>query len=1081
MKGLAHHIGVVQRPTVALPASCRIRWLVVLVTVLSIPAQSAGQASRSVPSDEYYLAKDFYYSGEYRRAERGFQDSLRSGVRIGDSRWIDSICYLAMLGECYYHRGQFVQSLQFHEQALKWFLANRRWLHRIQFPQIQSGNAAIAAKIGWGQRATLMARLPRTMGSAQGTSDVRTPFEVGGVVNPLHLRSVDAAEVARCIALSLRRRAEMMGPAGRYAPLSATLTEALAAPANTAPLAAAWSEVLYGLALLGDGQQTEALAHLSSGITVGNVDHQLTGIALLEIGKLTLRQEKYNRAAEILHQASLAAARYRQADVVEDAFRYLTDAYLAGNAVGLYPPVAAAVGYAESEDLDRLAAALLAGTAELAVYGNEPGTAAGLLNQATRIMARRDLVPTDLGARVSYLTALTQYRAGNKAAADVAMKSALAYMQRGSFRRFHLAMVETLHAAGRKALSPRRVEILFSQLLREPSDVDWRTAPLESITMLLAPHTPQLEKWFELLVDRKEYDEAVRVAEQLRRHRFYSTLPFGGRILSLRWLIEGDAAMLGKRGLEQQQGLLKKYPQLGVLSRSAKNIQEQLRATPLLADTEEQVKAQRSRLTELARISQQQENIVREIALRREPARLVFPPQPSLSAIKKGMAHNQAVLMFVTTARGWHCWFIRKAEDRHWPIRSPQRVRRALVSLLRSLGNRDRNGTVAVKDLKEDAWKQPAQQLWKDMIGQFPSNGWEELEELVIVPDGILWYLPFEILQVPGKQLGEESDTTLIDRVRVRYAPTTSLALGDLRGRPADMNTTVVGGQLFPRESSDFARQMLTTLKEELGDLNVISKTKPAPSGYIGSTLDRLIVWNDINNGKKEGPYGWAPAQYDRGKRQSSLAAWIEYPWGSPDQIILPGFHTAAEASLGKDASGHEVFLAACALMASGTRTALLSRWRVGGSTPATLVREFASELGAETASLAWQKAVNVVREESLDPTLEPRIKRGREDDKITAGHPFFWSGYLLLDTGAVPNREVANIDVDDAPDNKDEDVSPEEARDDVDEPDSPLIPEDEVDGEGVAPVGAETPHQATSPENVEGGDEAELEDEQPE
>jgi hypothetical protein len=35
----------------------------------------------------------------------------------------------------------------------------------------------------------------------------------------------------------------------------------------------------------------------------------------------------------------------------------------------------------------------------------------------------------------------------------------------------------------------------------------------------------------------------------------------------------------------------------------------------------------------------------------------------------------------------------------------------------------------------------------------------------------------------------------------------------------------------------------------------------------------------------------------------------------------------------------------------------------------------------------------------------EPRLKVGANDEPLTASHPFFWAGYMLLDTGAPPFR----------------------------------------------------------------------------
>jgi hypothetical protein len=43
-----------------------------------------------------------------------------------------------------------------------------------------------------------------------------------------------------------------------------------------------------------------------------------------------------------------------------------------------------------------------------------------------------------------------------------------------------------------------------------------------------------------------------------------------------------------------------------------------------------------------------------------------------------------------------------------------------------------------------------------------------------------------------------------------------------------------------------------------------------------------------------------------------------------------------------------------------------------------------------------------------LDPTAEPRLKANPAADGLKGDHPFFWAGYLLIDTGAQPADKAA-------------------------------------------------------------------------
>ncbi len=149
-------------------------------------------------------------------------------------------------------------------------------------------------------------------------------------------------------------------------------------------------------------------------------------------------------------------------------------------------------------------------------------------------------------------------------------------------------------------------------------------------------------------------------------------------------------------------------------------------------------------------------------------------------------------------------------------------------------------------------------------------------------------------------------------------------------------------------------------------------------------------------------------AAIDRGKPGSELSAWFSLPFGSPDEVILPGYHTEAESGLRRRAvTGDEIFLSVMGLMSTGTRTVLLSRWRTGGPTSCDLVREFAQELPHAPASEAWQRSVKLSSALIVDAEREPRVKMtGR--DGFTAEHPFFWAGYLLVDTGGKPLGDAA-------------------------------------------------------------------------
>ena len=58
---------------------------------------------------------------------------------------------------------------------------------------------------------------------------------------------------------------------------------------------------------------------------------------------------------------------------------------------------------------------------------------------------------------------------------------------------------------------------------------------------------------------------------------------------------------------------------------------------------------------------------------------------------------------------------------------------------------------------------------------------------------------------------------------------------------------------------------------------------------------------DDIANIEPTEPYAWTPIQIERNKSGNTLSDWLPLPWGGPETIILPGFHTAAESAFKPD------------------------------------------------------------------------------------------------------------------------------------------------------------------------------------
>ncbi len=981
---------------------------VILLAILAMGGSSCpnswGQdAAKTIPNQQYHLAFRVYRTGDYRDALEMFEDAAHGGFVSVTGRWIDSICYHTMQGECYYHMGKLGQALQQYDAALKLYVAYKDWMLRVDFPDdIQPSDSTIRDQISWGatRRKKELGRFPREMGLLTGQLDNDQVALRGGVVTNPAIRPVSVDEIIRCTALAIRRRRDIMGTACHHLPFTQEIADAAArrsVPPNH--WSEAWADALAGFAYAAAGKNPAATAALNRSLAVGGkFDHMLTGAALLELGKLALEKEQYEVAADKFQEATLASAQFGQFDDMEEAFRYGTIIHLVTGKKGVFAPLVNAAAWSKRRALPlHISIYLLA--CECGTHSNDPVRAESFLRQAERAIGRSQMRAGNIGARMAYQTAHVKYQMGNISGGNAALSDAMGYQRLGSRRLFQIHLADGLYKAG--DVSPRVANNLFTEVLHEPTAAQWSLDPMESLSVVMSPQTEALEHWFELLLtDRKDEYAAFDIAEQFRRNRFFSTLTMGGRLVALRWILEAPKESLTKTAVLQQQDLLLKFPQYEKLSRRAEKIRQLLKDIPLNAEGIPQRKQQKL-FDELAQLAKTKEAILRDIALRRQPSEFVFPPNRQLKDVQKQMPAGQLTLAVVSTRRAVYTFQVTKDRLIYNKISDPREMGQQIVTLLRSMGHHERNQALTAEQLHDTSWRQPADNIFRLLLGDYAKNEvWSQVDELVVIPDGMLWYVPFELL----RRKGGSTTTTLFEEMRIRYAPTLSLSVPDNRGTRRIAKTGVVAGKLFPRDEAEVADEALREFRRAVPGTERVPEKLPVPSSLFASICDRLVVLDDVEAGNG-GPYSWSPMQIDRGKLGGSLEDWFALPWNSPDQVVLPGFQSAAAQGLRKGGNGDEIFLSICGLMSTGARTVLISRWRVAGQTAQDLTREFVRELPRTSASRAWRRSVQLTRATEIEPSREPRVKSTGLEEPFAASHPFFWSGYLLADTGSAPKK----------------------------------------------------------------------------
>jgi tetratricopeptide (TPR) repeat protein len=979
-------------------------------TLTTTPAQSGqGMRERTLPHSDYFrVIYALLDDGQYVEAEKGFEKLWRGAFRGVDGRWVDSICHYTMIGEAQYRQGKTGEALENFNQAAMLFIRWRNYMLRVQFSDISvSMNATQTRDCPWGvsTRKAQPAHYAEKMSIAEGQLDNSRAIREGGIVRLPSYRTMVVPEVVRATALCLYRRWEILGPVCRYDPLTAQLTRAFTEALTPARhWSEAWVYLEQGLAYANAGEPNKAIEALNNSLLLnGKLDHGLAGIALLSIGRLHLAAGRLEEAGNAFIEASYVAFKYPDMTVLEESLRYGQLTHLLTGKRGLWPPLTEAYNWARVNRQRELEVSLAISMAEsLSIAGQLPEARKWLDEARTRI-GTRDMIAGRIGARWQLVSAQVQYQNNQRAPADAALADALKFQRNASNRLYQIAATNRVS----KTISARLALELYARVMAEATSTDWSTDPLDALAVLSTPKPESFDNWFEIALSEKRPEIAVEIAELSRRHRFFSSLPLGGRTMALRWILEGPDDVMTDTATQRRQDLMGRYPKYAELSQKAKQLRESLKREPLNPTEQAAQQKQRDLLTQLGKVSQQQEVILHEMAVRREPSEFLFPPIRAYKDVVASLPNGYAMWVFYATRQNLYSFMLTNGQYDYWRVADIAKVKQELGLLLREMGNYGQNNEMTAASLKSDVWRKHAREIATLLMRGSKADLSAIEQELVIVPDGVLWYLPFEALPA-----GLKPDApTLIEKNRVRYLPLSSLA-APFRKTEAPFGNGAVAfraGKLSPRDEASVSLTAVEEYKPALSSVAVFDGFANSPSPVLGSLFDDLVVLDELQPAAK-GDYDWSPAQLDKSNGIGNLDNWFLYPFGGPERVLLPGFRTAAESGLktktpgGGD--GRDMFLSTCALMANGARTVMLSRWRVGGKTSYDLTREFALELPHSTASAAWQRSVQLAMQTPLDAAREPRVKLASSDGAFTSSHPFFWSAYMVADIG-MPKRGV--------------------------------------------------------------------------
>lgn len=354
--------------------------------------------------------------------------------------------------------------------------------------------------------------------------------------------------------------------------------------------------------------------------------------------------------------------------------------------------------------------------------------------------------------------------------------------------------------------------------------------------------------------------------------------------------------------------------------------------------------------------------------------------ETDVAAVQAALEPGEVLLEYFLADGGSHLWRIDRASIAHHALPSAdtveERVRRALTDLM------DPSSTPRLEALAGD------------LLGSVTPGG-RAPARLLVVPSGILHYLPFEALPL--------GDGHLVDRSAVSYLPSAS-ALVELRSRPVEpapprllaVGDPPSGNEPAPARRVGFAgvrglgalphtRREVERIRSRFGAGRSTALLGPeAAEGRLkAEPLDRYSVlhlavhgWIDASSAARCGlVLGPGPGDDDgllqfREILRLRLAA---------DLVTL----SACQSALGELVTGEGMVGLARAFFYAGSDSVVASLWSVADDATADLMAEFYRGL-AEGLPKA-----EALRRARLAVRADPRY-----------AHPYYWASFVLLGRG---------------------------------------------------------------------------------
>ncbi|MCC9644496.1 CHAT domain-containing protein [Rhodopirellula sp. JC740] len=976
------------------------------------------QTGNQYPPQAYYTGLKIYRDGDLRNAVEAFESALRSARTDINGKWIDAIPAHAMLAECYWHMGHLPLCRTHLDAGMRITIQNRGWLGAIDWSGLDRGGAIKAGKSNlWPEaNAVRLAPVPNSLMLQSGEFLTEQRLQQGGRIEAPNLIRIDAVEIMRCIAMMMYRRRVIMGDLSATEPLAAEVMESTKYPSGlNSPGGRTLIGAMRGIGQYAVGEDTTVMDRAGKYSMLGGSVHSMTPMMLVAGVAVGIQGDNTGNL-DPNASATLVATSQRAVNAAAALEQY----ELIGEALQL------AVGAADSRQFSTVEkSAILAGqtliresrlaslhcylvAADAAISAGRVDAAAESMAVAIEIAARRDVDFPRLEAYGAYVAArIAAARGESLGGSEGKLTNAFGSLNDFVNNRrdrnrpvvsmpshYQLGLVQSVMG---RSIGNQSAKNLLDYFTSPVSMATWRRDPVDAIALIGLDTTPLHRSRLDLAVGENNGVDALQATDRILAARLASALPLRGRVMDIRALVTDPVDTFwpsAKNMIAQPSPLLNELRQ---------NVQASLRD----AGQDDQPRD--------PSIAARQESMATQIALQRLRVPAVCPPAVAAEDSTK-LPAGTGLLTFMVDGNRIVATMTRDGNTVGWLCPAGRRMPTMLQKLLSEIGaNRNRGKRLP----DDDSWRESASKL-KEML--FPKNAnWSEsgLQQLIIVPDGPLWYLPFELLPASeadlataGENVADDADTEdandepatdsrlWADSFQITYAPTPGLALRDVGTTTEAQRVAVAAGTFFAPRQQELNQQMIDEMLAAADDPIHWSLGSAPPTDRLGLGVGHLLIASPVTPNVANPvatmliPNNSASPRTDNFGPWDSIKGWIRFPASGPRTVALPGYRTAAGAN--KLGDGSEIFFPLAALRCSGVREITMTRWVTGGQSAATVTAELINETPHTNLTSATRRGVSLLRQADLSVDGEPLLGKADEDSQpIQGSEPLFWSTYL--------------------------------------------------------------------------------------